>query len=171
MNEKLKPALIGGVVLGILSVIPFVNWVNICCCLWAVLGGALATHLYVKASPTPVKPGDGAVLGVLAGVFGAIIFVIIGIPVTILMGGVINGIMLSLVQNVDPRQAAMMREQMLAGQTIVGAIIRGLLGAVLLIIFALIGGLIGVPIFEKRKGQPSPPQPPGFPGGTGGYAA
>lgn len=170
MNDKIKPALIGGVLLGILSVIPFVNWVNICCCLWAVLGGALAAQQYVKSSPTPVRTGDGAIVGAMAGGFGAIIFVIIGIPITILMGGVINAALLSFVQNVDPRQAAMMREQMVAGQTIVGAIIRGLFGAVLLIIFAVLGGLIGVAIFEKRKGQPPPP-PPGFAGGPGGYAA
>ena len=43
MNNKLKPALIGGVVLGILSVIPFVSAANLCCCLWAILGGMLAT--------------------------------------------------------------------------------------------------------------------------------
>jgi hypothetical protein len=29
MNDKLKPALIGGGILGVLSVIPFVNAVNI----------------------------------------------------------------------------------------------------------------------------------------------
>jgi hypothetical protein len=43
MNDKLKPAIIGGVVLGLLSVIPFVNFANACCCLWAIVGGLLAT--------------------------------------------------------------------------------------------------------------------------------
>ena len=83
MNNKLKPALIGGVVLGLLSVIPFVNWANICCCLWAILGGLLASYLYVKNSPTPASAGDGAILGALAGVVGAAITVVIGIPLSI----------------------------------------------------------------------------------------
>src|SRR5688572_31155406 len=63
MNNKLKPALIGGVVLGLLSAIPFVNAVNACCCLWAILGGMLATYLYVRNSATPATAADGAILG------------------------------------------------------------------------------------------------------------
>jgi len=31
-------------------------------------GGALAAFLYIKDSPTPVKTGDGAMVGGLAGV-------------------------------------------------------------------------------------------------------
>ena len=80
MNNKLKPALIGGVVLGILSVIPFVSSANLCCCLWAILGGMLATHLYVKNSPTPVNAGEGAILGALAGVVGGVIAFVLGYP-------------------------------------------------------------------------------------------
>ena len=86
MNNKLKPALIGGVVLGLLSVIPLVSVANLCCCLWAILGGMLATNLYVKSSPTPVSAGEGAVVGALAGVIGAVIYVIIGIPIAYAMG-------------------------------------------------------------------------------------
>jgi len=71
-----------------------------------------------------------------------------------------------------------------------GAILMGLIGSALLVGFATIGGLIGVAIFEKRKGgmdasstpppppdfsgQPtSPPPPPNFsnPPGGGGYGS
>src|SRR5438477_7824653 len=86
MDNKMKPAIIGGIVVGVLSAIPFVNIVNLCCCFWALLGGAIATNLYVKASPTPVKPGDGAVLGLMAGVVGALIYIVIGIPLGFLFG-------------------------------------------------------------------------------------
>ncbi len=86
MNNKVKPALIGGVLLGLLSVIPFVNALNICCCLWAILGGMLASYLYVKNSPTPATPGDGAFVGALAGIIGAVISLIIGIPISYAMG-------------------------------------------------------------------------------------
>src|SRR3954462_12604598 len=109
MNDKLKPAIIGGVFIGLLSVIPFVNWVNFCCCLWAILGGVLASYLYIKNSPTPASPGDGAILGVLAGAVGAVIAVVIGIPLSILMSGVMTGLLVSLVERIDPSQAEMMR--------------------------------------------------------------
>ncbi len=159
MNNKLKPALIGGVVLGLLSVIPLVNLVNICCCLWALLGGLLASYLYIKNSPVPARPGDGAILGALAGLVGAVIVVIIGIPISIVAGGITRELLIRLVENLNPGQAEAIRIQMEAGSTIAGAIVNGIILAVLLVIFSTIGGLLGVPIFEKRKG-PIPPPPP-----------
>jgi hypothetical protein len=170
MDNKLKPAIIGGVLLGILSAIPFVNWLNACCCLWAILGGLLAANLYVKASPTPATPGDGAIVGAIAGVIGAAISLIIGIPVSILASGFANGILIGMLQNMDPSQAEMIRTQMMAGSTVVGAIVNGLIAAVFLLIFSTLGGLIGVSIFEKRKGTMAPPPPPASTG-PGGFAA
>jgi hypothetical protein len=169
MNNKIKPALIGGVVLGLLSVIPFVST---CCCLWSILGGILASYLYIKNSPTPVNAGDGAILGALAGVVGAVIVVVLGIPVQLLMGAAVANVFIGLLSNMEPSQAEMMRQQILAGQTVAGAIINALIVAVLVFIFAIIGGLLGVPIFEKRKGNLTPPPPPAnVGGGPGPYAA
>lgn len=170
MNNKLKPAIIGGVVLGILSVIPFVNFVNVCCCLWAILGGMLAAHLYVKSSPTPVGAGDGAIVGALAGLVGAVIVIVIGIPISIATSGLMQGIIVSWVEGMDPSQAEMMRRQMEAGATVAGAIVNGIILAVLLVIFSMLGGLLGVAIFEKRKGGTAPPPPESF-AGPGGYGA
>ena len=73
MNNKLRPALIGGVALGLLSAIPIVSAANICCCAWVLAGGALAAYLYIKESPTPVSIGDGALLGLFAGGFGVVV--------------------------------------------------------------------------------------------------
>ncbi len=173
MNNKLKPALIGGVLIGVLSVIPFVSAVNLCCCLWAILGGMLATYLYVKNSPTPASAADGAVLGVIAGAVGAVISLILGIPIALAMGPTMRNMIVSLMRNVDPRQAELMRQQFEAqGSAIAPLIIQSLIGAALLFVFAILGGLLGVPIFEKRKGT-MPPAPPTFNagGGPSGYAA
>ena len=172
MNTKLKPALIGGVLIGVLSVIPFVSAANLCCCLWAILGGMLATYLYVKNSPTPASAGDGAVLGVIAGAVGAVISLILGIPINLAMGPVMRNMIVSLMQNLDPRQADMMRQQFEAQGNAIGPLIfQSLIGAALLFVFAILGGLLGVPIFEKRKGAPPPPPTFNAGGGPGGYAA
>jgi uncharacterized protein DUF5518 len=169
MNNKLKPALIGGVLIGVLSVIPFVS---VCCCLWAILGGMLATYLYVKNSPTPANAGDGAVLGVIAGAVGAVIFIVIGIPLSLAMGPMMKNAIVSLMQNLDPRQAELMRQQFEAqGNAIAPLIIQSLVVAALLFVFGILGGLLGVPIFEKRKGAPPPPPSFDAGGGPGGYAA
>lgn len=162
MNNKLKPAIIGGVVLGILSIIPFVNWANFCCCLWAILGGLLASYLYIKNSPTPAKPGDGAIVGALAGVVGAAISIVIGIPIDYLVGTFVSNLLADIIANADPSVARQIRFQSAAGPSIVGMIIRSFIGALLLIVFSTIGGLLGIPIFEKRKGNATPPPPQNY---------
>lgn len=169
MNNKLKPALIGGVLLGLLSVIPFVNFLNVCCCLWAILGGMLASYLYIKNSPTPASTGDGAVLGALAGIIGAVISLIVGIPISYAMGPTMRNMLLGMIENMDPQQADLMRRQLeMSGDSIVPVIINSLIVAVLLFVFSIIGGLIGTALFEKRKGGPVPPPPPAT-GGPGAY--
>ena len=172
MNNKLKPALIGGVVLGLLSAIPFISAANLCCCLWAILGGMLATNLYIKSSPTPVNAGDGAILGALAGVVGGVIAFVLGVPIAYAMGPTMRNLMVSLIENMDPQQAEMMRRQLEAsGDAIAPLLFQGLITSVLLFLFAIIGGLLGVPIFEKRKSGGPPPPPINVGGGPGGYAA
>jgi hypothetical protein len=171
MNNKVKPALIGGVLLGLLSVIPFVNALNVCCCLWAILGGMLASYLYIKNSPVPATPGDGAILGALAGVIGAVISIILGIPINYAMGPTMRNLLLGLVENMDRQQAEMMRRQLeMSGDSIAALIINALILGFLLFIFSLIGGLIGAALFEKRKGGATPPPPPPMTGGPGAYA-
>ena len=145
MNNKMKPALLGGLIVGLLSAIPFVNY---CCCIWGIGGGALATYLYIKGSATPVRPGDGAMVGGLAGVVGGLIYLVIGVPLAYLVAG----------------PAAMEGQLARAGVNIPfsGAllfIIAGIVGAIILVILSVLGGLIAVPIFEKRKGDVPPPPP------------
>src|ERR1044072_5604628 len=82
--NKLKPALLGGLIVGILSAIPFLNY---CCCIWGIGGGLLAGMLYIKSAPLPVKVGEGAVVGVLTGIVGAVLYFIIGVPIAYLIGG------------------------------------------------------------------------------------
>ena len=160
MDNKVKPAIIGGVVLGVLSSIPFVNFVNVCCCLWAIVGGLIASYLYVKNSPTPASAGDGAIVGAIAGIVGALISLVVGIPLAIASSAMMQGLLLGWIENLDPRQAELFRTQFEAGQTVAGAIVNGFIQAVLLFVFAVIGGLIGIPLFEKRKAGPPPPPPP-----------
>ena len=162
MNNKLKPAIIGGVVIGILSIIPVVSLANLCCCLWAILGGLLATYLYVKNSSEPAKPGDGAILGAIAGGVAAAIVIVLGIPISIVAGGITRELLIRIIENIDPRQSEMLRLQMSAGTSIIIAVRDGIILAICLVIFSTLGGLLGVPIFEKRKGGVAPPPPASY---------
>ena len=160
MNERTKAALIGGVVAGVPSAIPFVSS---CCCLWAIGGGILAVFLYVKNSRTAMQPADGAMLGAMTGGVAAVIYAIIALPIMLIVG------MAQMdAQMAQLRQAGV--ELPFAGIAL--AIVGMLIAAIGLVIFATIGGLIGVPIFGKGAAAPPPPPPAGFggpaPGGGGG---
>src|SRR5215213_5991289 len=111
MNDKLKPALIGGLILGILSALPAVNT---CCCIWAIVGGMIAANMYIKSSPNPVAPADGAIVGAIAGAIGVVLIFVVGIPLQLIFGTAMMSMMQGIVQNADPSQAAQMREMMAA---------------------------------------------------------
>jgi hypothetical protein len=182
MNNKVKSAVIAGAVAGILSAIPFVNFVNVCCCAWAILGGVLAVYLYTKDAQTPVTPGDGATLGAIAGAITAAIYLVVGVPIGYVIGKSMSSFVMDLVSRNDPAQAEALRQQMEASQTIGSAIMNGLIGAVVLFIFSTLGGLLGAAIFGKKgasgggggSNMPPPPPPINYGGGTqppagGGY--
>lgn len=166
MNDKLKPALLGGGALGLLlvvtvllSAIPIMGRIIGCCnCLWPIGAGVLATMFYVKGSPTPATIADGAILGALAGVVGGLIYLVIGLPLTYLIHGV--------------AQMDMQMRQFNPDFPITGVLlllIGGIFGFVVFVVLATIGGIIGVPIFEKRKGTvETPPPPQDFSSGPGG---
>jgi len=158
MNNKLKPALLGGLLVGlpsaVLSIVPIANW---CCCIWSIAGGVLAGFLYIKSSQTPVSVGEGAMVGGLAGAVGGVIYFIIAVPIALLFG------------------MAMMQAQLaqtgvdLPVSPFVLMILGGIITAIFLAVLATLGGLLSIPIFEKRKGNGVPPPPQDFGGNPGNY--
>ena len=155
-NPKVKPALIAGSVFGVLAVVPIVAYLNAVCCALYIGGGVLAVYLWLKDIPRPdAKPsGDGAVLGVLTGLFGAVAQTIVG------------SILKAVGVGAEEMHAA--RQQMaeagielpplvmdLMGMSglSVGSVLIGLIGAAILFaIFGAVGGLIGVAVFYKKDG-------------------
>ena len=152
--NKLKPALLGGLIVGLLSAIPVLNY---CCCIWGIGGGALAGFLYIKSSPVPVKIGEGAVVGVLSGIIGAVLYFIIGVPIAYFISGA------NLEQTL--RGAGVQLPLGVSGLLLF--VVSGLIVGALLLVLSIIGGLISVPIFEKRKDISPPPPPQDFAGGPG----
>ena len=155
MNKEfyLKAALIGGCVAGFLSVIPIVNWLNIICCLWVLVGGVVAVYILNTSAPGPVTYGDGAMVGMLAG----------------LIGGVLSGV-IKLLLNIAGFGAGMVALEQLADRfpqfeeylgmartATVGAgmMIVGLFFTIIIFaIFGTLGGVIGTAIFVKKKKEP-----------------
>jgi hypothetical protein len=144
---------------------------NICCCAWAIVGGAIAAYMYIKRSTVPVRSADGAVLGVMAGIIGTVVAWVIGIPLSLLIGDPFSPMVISLLENIDPRQAEIYRRQMEMAQNQpfiqkLPAMMLGMfMGLVAYTAFSTVGGLIGTALFEKRKAGPAgmpPPPPPSY---------
>jgi hypothetical protein len=172
--SKTQPALIGGLIIGVLWSVPFLNLVNLCCCLGVMAGGAFAASLLIKRSPTlPVSSGDGAVVGMLAGLVGAGVYLVLGVPIGLVFSDSGVGVIKALFATFDNPEINRAIEQAIEasqnrglGERLLESLVSWFIVSVVSVGFSAIGGLIGVAMFEKRKGQ-YPPQPPaGFsPGG------
>jgi hypothetical protein len=169
----MRAALTGGVTLGLLSAIPPISFANMCCCVWVIGGGALASYLYVRRSPLPVLLGQGAELGALSGVFGTVVSHSIGIPLGFILGESFNQFLVKAFDNFSPQAAEEMRKQLEIAQAQTFAqklpviLATAAFNTVIYIAFATLGGLLGVKLFEKRQNtldNAQPPPPPDFGG-------
>jgi hypothetical protein len=162
-----KPALIAGVLIGVLSALPVVGALNCLCCAWVIAGGVLAAYLHVQASPITVTLGRGVVLGLLAGAIGAVVDTLFSIPLHFALAGVGMGIAEQMNEALEqvPNMPADVRDALrsiFAGGGQAGVVFVILAGFFKLAIYSLVGmlgGAIGAAIFEKR--------PPGADSRTG----
>src|SRR5580765_3925148 len=102
MQSRLQPAVIGGVVIGVLSALPLISACNCCCCMWIIGGGAVAAYLLQQHQVTPITVGDGAVVGAMAGLIGAVVHLAVSIPVQVVAGP----IQMRMMQRLMERAAA-----------------------------------------------------------------
>ena len=160
---KLQPALLGGVTIGVLSALPVINLAN-CCCAWILFGGALAAYLMQQNHPEPIMIGDGAVVGLLAGIVGAFVWLIASIPIGIAMAPFQSRMAQETLRNtadIPPALRAMLEEFSGAPAIGIGMIVMFFLMLVVCALFGMFGGLLGALMF--RKAQPPvipPPIPP-----------
>lgn len=69
LNKYFRPSLLGGIVLGLLSSIPYINTCNIIC-LWVIFGGGVASFLYWEKKKE-ISLREGLISGGFAGALGA----------------------------------------------------------------------------------------------------
>ena len=163
--KKLFPAIFGGLFIGLMSSLPLVSLGNCICCLWIVSGGFLAAYLVQQNHPSPITTADGALVGFLAGLLGAVFCTIIAIPIEAMMGPLQAQLMsrvLSSRNDIPPGVREMFENLQTGGASfVISAIIRFSTMLVLGAIFSTIGGIFGA-IFTSRPAPPAtlPPTPP-----------
>jgi hypothetical protein len=183
--DLLRPTLISGIIFGVVAGLPFLGC---CCCLWMAAAGWLATFLYIRESKRrayPFKVSDGAVTGLLAGLFGGFSSWTVETVGNILFGQRLQEAMLSaldrVLQGVPPEagQALEALRKGLEEEPTVPTLIVGLM--VTMFLFALLSTVAGVltgamlarsygppvvPAAGLRGGWPpgTSPGPPAWPG-------
>ncbi|RPI01842.1 MAG: hypothetical protein EHM64_15065 [Ignavibacteriae bacterium] len=175
--SKLRSAVLGGLIIGALSGIPGLNLINCCCCAGIILGGALSVYLYRQeftSEMQPMESSDALILGIIAGIVGALMTTALSAMITLVLGPVetelMRGMMEKLTQKLEDRGSIPpgtmdnMREQFEQAVKEAGTIdgiLRSLVYALILYpIFSMLGGLIGFGIYGKKKPAAPPPMPP-----------
>jgi hypothetical protein len=159
--------------MGVLSALPLVNMGNACCCLWVIAGGMVAAYLLQQNQPTPITPGDGALVGLLAGLIGALVHLVVSVPLTLILGPMemrLTQRILEMSGNIPPdmREAIeRMRDVGRSGAWVLIAIVSTMFWMCIGAVFSTIGGLIGAAIFKKSGPPPGTidvtPSPPTMP--------
>jgi hypothetical protein len=163
----IRSAALGGLFIGVLSALPILGAANCCCCLWIVCGGALASYLETQTKNRSLTGGEGAAVGALAGVFGAMVW----LPVMILIEAVFSPLQRAVLGEVlrTARDMPPEMRDMLESWTEPGTPLRIVFGFFLQLfigtIFSAIGGLLGAMYFKKEVppalgGSWIPPVPP-----------
>jgi hypothetical protein len=153
-TSKTQPALVGGLVLGVLSALPIIAAGNVCCCLWIISGGVVAAYLLQQNQAAPITAGDGALVGFLAGIAGAFVYLIISIPMSLIFGPMERE-MVRRIFETSGRVPPEIRDTF--GPRLTGAVRVAIGFTAMLVVgsfFATLGGLMGAVIFRK-------PLPPG----------
>lgn len=162
-TSRLQPALYGGLLLGVLSALPIINLGNACCCLWVLCGGAVAAYVLQANQAAAITPGDGATVGLLAGIIGSFVQLLVSIPVSLVMGP-LQGRMIQrfmenagdMPENMRPFMDAMRH----GGFSVIGAILGFFVFLFLAMIFSTLGGLLGAALFRKKDVTVLPPDLP-----------
>ena len=162
---KMMPALLGGLFIGVLSSLPYIKGGNICCCLWVISGGALAAWLMQQNTPRPVTVGEGAVVGLLSGLVGTVVWIAWGvIGLAVFSSSPFDMADFQRAMGEAEGMTPEAREALESLSPAVMLVVGGVIWAFVSMAFATLGGLLGAMLF-KRKGGPGEPTPPGTPGG------
>ena len=148
-----QPALIGGLVVGVLSALPLIYVGNLCCCLWVISGGVVAAYLLQQSQTAPIVASDGALVGLLAGIAGAFVYLVVSIPINLVMAPLEQRIVQRLfetVNNMPPELREYATRSTSAGMRVASAIVSFVFMLFLGAVFSTIGGLLGTVIFAKK---------------------
>ena len=162
----LQASLLGGLFIGILSALPVVSWGN-CCCLWIMGGGVLAAYLDQQNDPRTTTLGRGARAGFLAGIVGALVWLVISLALDAVLTPIrerVMGEFIRMARDMPPDARAALES--IGAPSPLGYVFDFFLLLFAGAIFSTLGGLVGAAFFRNdvppALGGPihPPPMPP-----------
>ena len=160
-----QPALLGGLFIGVISALPVVGSLNICCCLWVVLGGGLTVYLQQQRTPEPLETGEAVLGGLIAGLVGAVLYVVFQSMMLSIVGPISQDAIRDALER-NPDVPAEVRDMILrfsSGQGMLALMLA--INIPVMAVFSMLGALLGLAIFRKKVPPayvpPPPPAPPG----------
>jgi hypothetical protein len=160
--DKFLPALYGGIIMGVLSGTPILSFVNALCCAGILLGGFMAVYFFKKQLTLEMDPmtnSDALKLGASAGLWGAMMSIILSGLFFLIFGNIAGEMVLRVLEssgalaNMAPEARAQMENSMAQGGFSLGNIIGSF---IICPLFGLLGGLIGYAVFRKKDGKDKP---------------
>jgi len=155
--DKVVPALYGGLIMGVISAIPFVNLINCLCCAGVLLGGFLAVFFY-KNNFTPDTPpytaGDCLAVGALSGVFGALTSLVLSAVIVMLFGDVMREFILRFLEEGGfdiPEDVMEELRRMIEKEPTESILLDLVFSLIIYPIFGLLGGLIGYGVWKPKQ--------------------
>jgi hypothetical protein len=144
--EMFQPALIGGVVAGVLSGVPLFSCL---CCLWIIGGAMLASYLLAKNSPVALSAGDGAIVGAFSGIIAAVVHTLVSIPFAKITADLMQKFLEFLPEYTEEMPSGL--ENLMKGGTSIPMFFLGLvITAIVFALFGVLGGIIGISLFGKK---------------------
>jgi len=171
---KVKPAIIGGIIMTITSTIPYLSLINCACCAGIMLGGLASVYFYLQQLPPdepPLESKHGLILGAFAGIFGAIFETLITVLIIkFLSKGYFDQIYIEIEKNISDLESQgqdvpqllneiqnvivnLTQEIGEKGFSLVLTILMLAFNTIKDVIFGLVGGLIGVALLQKKSKQ------------------
>jgi hypothetical protein len=167
--NKVLSALYGGLIMGIISGVPFLNFINCCCCAGIMLGGFLAVFFYtndIKPDMPPLSSNDALAVGALAGVFGAVVASLLEGAVLLAFGNLAGKTIADIITEIYGRAGVLDQlppqalDQLQSLENLSFTPLMVLRAFIVHPLFGLIGGLIGYAVFKPKQVVVQPPAPP-----------
>ena len=142
--------------MGVLSALPIISAGNACCCLWVVSGGVVAAYVFQQNRSTPMTPADGALVGLLAGLTGALVQVVVKIPIDIMVAPMERAIVQRVLDmgTLPPEVHDLLDRYGRGGGGAAVFILGRIVGLMFWLcvggMFSTVGGLLGALIFRKQ---------------------